>query len=82
MNNEIRMSVSTMTHNKDSKALYVLFQDKDKSAEISLPGSKLVNNNGFSDEEISQLMDYVQNETDSIYELSKKINPMRAFLGD
>ena len=70
-----------MTRTKDSKAVYVLFQDGDKSAEIAIPECRLVNNKGFSDEEIAQLTDYVQNEQDSIYELAKKINPMKAFLG-
>lgn len=70
-----------MTRTKDSKAVYVLFQDGDKSAEIAIPECRLVNNKGFSDEEIAQLTDYVQNEQDSIYELAKKVNPMKAFLG-
>ena len=61
--------------------VYVLFQDGDKSAEISLPGCSLISNHGFSDEEIAQLTDYVENEQDSIYELAKQINPMKAFLG-
>ncbi len=76
------MSVSSMTRTKDSKAVYVLFQDGGKSAEIALPECKLVNNKGFSDEELAQLNDYVSNEQDSIYELAKKINPMKAFLGE
>ena len=80
MNDEIRMSVSSMTRNKDNKAVYVLFQDGDKNAEISLPGCSLISNHGFSDEEIAQLTDYVENEQDSIYELAKQINPMKAFL--
>ena len=33
-------------------------------------------------EEISQLLDYVQNEQDSIYDVAKKINPMKSFLGE
>ena len=70
-----------MTHTKESKAVYVMFQDGDKNAEIALPECRLVSNRGFSDEEISQLMDYASNEQDSIFELAKGINPMKAFLG-
>lgn len=81
MNSEIKMSVSTMTRTKDSKAVYVLFEDGKKNAEFALPEGKLVSNSGFSDEEIAQLKDYVENEQDSIFELAKKINPMKAFLG-
>ncbi|MCR5301250.1 MAG: hypothetical protein K6E49_02290 [Lachnospiraceae bacterium] len=81
MNPEIKMSVSSMTRTKDSKAVYVLFEDGAKSAEIALPECKVIRNGGFSEEEIAQLKDYVQNEQDSIYEIAKGINPMKAFLG-
>ena len=82
MNSEIRMSVSSMTRTKDSKAVYILFEDGKKSAEFCLPEGKLVNSKGFSDEEITRLRDYVQNEQDEIYALAKQVNPMRAFLAD
>ncbi|MCR5301148.1 MAG: hypothetical protein K6E49_01765 [Lachnospiraceae bacterium] len=80
MNSEIRMSVSTITRTKDDKAVYILFEDGTKNAEFCLPEGKLVNNKGFSDEEIVQLNDYVDNERDSIFDLAKQINPMRNFL--
>ncbi len=76
------MSVSSMTRTKDSKAVYVLFQDGVKNAEFSLPGGKMLSNSGFSAEEIDQLKDYVKNEQDSIYALAKTVDPMRAFMGD
>ncbi len=76
------MSVSTMTRTKDSKAVYVLFEDEGKSAEFSLPGCRVVSNKGFSEEEMASLADYVRNEQDSIFETAKKIDPMKAFLGN
>ena len=81
MNSEIKMSVSSMTRTKDSKAVYVMFEDAGKSAEIALPECRIVSNKGFDDEEISLLLDYVKNEQDSIYDLAKQINPMKAFMG-
>ena len=81
MNSEIKMSVSSMTRTKDNKAVYILFEDGTKNAEFCLPEGKLVSNSGFSDEEIAQLKDYVDNEKDSIYELARQVNPMKAFLG-
>ncbi|MCR5686874.1 MAG: hypothetical protein K6G58_02435 [Lachnospiraceae bacterium] len=80
MNSEIRMSVSTMTRTKDSKAVYVLFEDGGKKAEFALPELRLVSSEGFSEEEISQLRDYAENEKDSIMEVARKINPMRALM--
>ena len=82
MNSKIQMSVSLMTRTKESKAVYVLFTDGDKNAEFSLPNCTLLNNRGFSDEEIGQLEEYVKNEQDTIFELAKTVNPMKAFLGD
>ena len=79
---ELKMSVSTMTRTKDSKAVYVMFEDDRRSIEFALPEGKLVRNNGFSDEEIARLKDYVDNERDSIFDMAKKINPMRELLGD
>lgn len=81
MNSEINMTVSTMTRHGDDKAIYVLFTDGAKSAEFAVPDNRLVKNNGFSDEEIAQLTDYVSNEHDSIFAIAKKVNPMKNLLG-
>ena len=82
MNNEIKMSVSSLTRTWDKKAVYVLFQDGDKSAEYSLPGCGLVRNKGFSDAELKSLKEYVDNEQDSIYAMAKGVNPIKALMGD
>ena len=55
MNADIKMSVSSMTRTKDRKAVYVFFQDCDKTAEFTLPGCALVKNKGFSDDEVKSL---------------------------
>ncbi len=81
MNSEINMTVSTMTRHGDDKAIYVLFTDGARSAEFAVPEDRMVKNNGFSDDEIAQLTEYVANEHDSIYSIAKKINPMKSFLG-
>lgn len=71
-----------MTRNGQDKAIYVLFSDEEKSAEFKIPECKLLRNKGFSDEEISQLLQYVNNEQDSIFKIAKEINPMKAFMKD
>ncbi len=81
MNKEIKMSVSTLTRTKDSKAIYVLFTDNEKSAEFALPELQIVCNRGFSEEEIEQLKDYTDNERDRIFEIAKSVDPMKNFLG-
>ena len=64
MNTDIKMSVSSMTRTKDRKAVYVL--DGDKTAEFTLPGCALVKNNGFSEDEVKSLKEYVDNEQDGL----------------
>ena len=82
MNSEIKMSVSSMTRAGDKKAVYVLFQDGDKSAEYFLPGCGLVRNKGFSEAELKSLKEYVDNEQDSIYAMANGVNPIKAMMGD
>ena len=81
MSNEIRMSVSSLIRTENKKAIYVLFQDGKKSAELTLPDLGVVRNEGFTKEEIEQLKDYMDNERDTIYAMAKEINPLRAFMG-
>lgn len=82
MNSEIKMSVSSMTRLGDKKAVYVLFTDGKSSAEFTVPDCKLIHSNGFDEEELKQLKDYVENEQDSIFCLAKGIDPIKSFLGD
>lgn len=82
MNSEVKMSVSSMTRSGDKKGVYVLFTDENKSAEFVVPGCKIISNKGFNEEELKQLTDYVTNEQDYIFSLAKKVNPMRAFMGE
>ena len=82
MNSEVKMSVSSMMRNDDKKGVYVLFTDKDKSAEFVIPGCKVISNKGFSADELKQLRDYVDNEQDYIFSLSKTVNPMKAFMSE
>ena len=80
MNQEIKMSVSSMTRSGEEKAIYVLFQDGEKMAEMTVPGHKVVYNRGFDADEIKQLIEYATQEQDAIFQLAKGVNPMKAFL--
>ncbi len=81
MNSEMKMSVSALTRSGDKKGVYVLFTDGNSSAEFTIPGSELLHSKGFSDEELRQLKEYVENEQDYLFSLAKEINPLRSFLG-
>lgn len=80
MEQEIRMSVSSFVRNGDEKAVYVQFQDGSKTAEIRTPDGKLLQNNGFAPDEIKRLQEYCEREKDTIFELARSVNPVKAFL--
>lgn len=80
MNKDIKMSVSSVTRSKEKKAVYVFFQDGEKTAEFTVPGCELLKNNGFSDEDISQLKAYITNEQDTIFDMAKQVNPLKAMM--
>lgn len=81
MNSEIRMSVSSFIRKDGEKSIYVLFSDDNNSVEFELPECKVVRNNGFADSDIESLKEYIKNEQDYIYQIAKKVNPMKGFLG-
>ncbi len=41
----------------------------------------LVKNKGFSDDDIRQLKDYIDNEQDTIFAMAKHVNPIKAMMG-
>ena len=81
MNSEIKMSVSALSRHGEEKAIYVFFSDGNASAEFSLPECKLLHSNRFSNDELKQLKEYVSAEKDTIYQIAKKVNPIKGFLG-
>jgi len=82
MNKDVKMSVSSMTRNGDKKAVYVMFQDGERTAEYSVPGCRLVRNKGFDEAELKFLKEYVDNEQDSIFAMAKSVNPIKALMRD
>ena len=80
MNESVNMSVSAINGKNEDRVVYVLFRDEEKSAELSLPGCKIISNKGFSEEELAQLKTYAENSEDYIFSLAKEINPMKAFM--
>ena len=80
MSESVNMSVSAINGKNEDRVVYVLFTDEEKSAELSLPGCKIISNKGFSEEELTQLKTYAENSEDYIFSLAKEINPMKAFM--
>lgn len=82
MNSEIKINVSPVTRLGDKRVAYILFTDKNSSAEFIIPGGELLNSKGFDEKELAQLKEYVDNEQDYLFGLAKELNPMRSFMKD
>lgn len=78
---EMKMSVSSIVGKDKKKAIYVLFSDGKRSAEGRLPDGKMISNQGFTQQEIQQLEQYLNREKNTIVAMAKNVNAMDAFLG-
>ena len=78
--NEIRMQVSAGSKKEGKRQFYVLYTRGKDSAEIRLPDYKLMDNSGFTQDEIGQLVEYTRKSQDNILAMSKEINPIKAIM--
>lgn len=77
----MNMLISGVTTNKEGKKqAYVRFEDGVCFAEGTIPDCKIIKQNGFSDEEISQLEDYIKANLTSLKKEAAKINPIKAMM--
>lgn len=65
----------------DNKKIYVLFSDKDRSAEGRLPDGRIISNKGFTEDEIGQMEAYLKMNKELIVKEATQINPIKSFLG-
>ncbi len=81
--NEIKMTYSAILRDKDNKKLIrVQFERMKNSvsevAEGILPDGKIVRQNGYSQDEINQLEEYLKVNSDDIFSKAKSIsNPLK-----
>lgn len=80
MNENLKMSVSSIVAKDKKKRIYIQFMDGDKNAEAVLPGGKIIYNKGFSQEEIAVLETYIKSEEKQIINMAKAINPIKAIM--
>ena len=76
----MKMSVSSIVNKDGKKEVYVLFTEGARSAEGRLSDYKMINNKGFTQEEVTALEAYMRQETDTILRMAKSVNVMDAFL--
>ena len=75
------MMVSGIIRKKGEKFVHVSFQRGEDMAEYILPECRLEKSQGFTKEELGQLLDYVKGNQADIMEHARKVNPMKAMLG-
>lgn len=79
----MNMMVSGVSEKNGRKIAYILFEDEDKrSAEAVIPECRVISNNGFSEEEVAQLEDYVRRNLTDLKKRAVGINPVTALMKD
>lgn len=78
----MNMQVSGVCSRGDEKVAYVLFEEATRSAEGVIPECKIVSNKGFSQEEVSQLEEYMRDNLGMLKRHAAGINPITALMKD
>ena len=78
---ELNMSVSPICHTESgNKYAFISFTDGTHSAEGRIPECKIMNSNGFTEEEIEQLEKYMQENLSQLKKLAAGINVFSALM--
>ena len=77
------MSVSGILHRGEDKAMCIFIEDAPKCIEIRITlgkGCEVLSNNGYSDTEVSEITEYINENAPEIAKTAKEVNPMKAFM--
>lgn len=77
LSEEIKMTVTTLLHKDGEDFARVSFLRENDWAEGIVPGGKIEQSEGFSEEEIEKLEAYLTEEEEMILSQAKKINPIK-----
>lgn len=77
---ELKMTVSGIVPKDGRQNIYVVFEDGMRRAEGSVPDCVITTQNGFKEDEVKMLEFYMKQEQDTIRELAKQINPIKALM--
>ena len=70
--------VSSICNKNGEKVAYITFSDSKRQAEGEIPKCMINSNNGFSEDEIHALEEYMRQNLDMLKGLAKDINPIRS----
>lgn len=80
MDNELKMTVSGIVPKDGRQNIYVVFEDGNRRAEGCVPDCVILNQNGFEEDEVKMLQLYMKQQQDTIRELARNINPIKAIM--
>ena len=73
MNREMKMSVSPVCSKDNKQYAFVSFSDEISSAEGRIPECRIIANQGFTEEEVRQLEDYMRRELKTLKKMAAGI---------
>lgn len=76
----MKMTVSGISEKNNEKFAYVEFEDGKLFAQGTIPDCKITKNQGFSDEEVKMLEDYMIANLAQLKKQAAMINPFRAMM--
>ncbi len=74
------MQVSSICEKDGVRKAYVIFSDGSRKAEGEIPKCVITSSEGFSEEEVRQLEEYMKTNLDMLKKMAAGINPLRAFM--
>ena len=79
----IKVVVSTVIKQDGRQKIFISFIDEEdkREAEAIIPGLVFIKNIGFSDEELDEFREFLENEQGNILETARTINPLAEFFG-
>ena len=77
---EVRLTHSGIFTKDGRRCVSVRFERGRDVAEAILPACRVTKNEGFTDEEVRGLEQYLESKNDEIFAKAKEINPIRGIL--
>ena len=70
---EMGVNLKVSLNEEESGFVYVELCEDGKSMKFELPGCRLVENNGYDDDEVTKMKEYVDNEQDSFFAMGESM---------
>ena len=77
---EFTMQVSGLCNKDGEKVAYVTFTEENRQAEGEIPKCVMLKREGFSDEEVRTLEDYMEQNLEMLKSMAAEVNPIKAMM--